>query len=281
MTSFYNDLKELRQGQKIELSEVANRTKINIQYLEALEKGDFSFLPLVYVRLFLRAYAVEIGADKDDILNQLEIHLENSGEGTLPKNQPATEEAGPAKFRLVDEDDEIDEDHEIRESTPFQMRASLVKVAVLLIVVFFAVYIVRRIVTEAPVPAEGEITVAEEVKAAEGRITDRFLLANYNPDRRVDELLLPAPFSLTLSSRSTIWYEYIMDGSNPVSGTVPPGDEIVLEFESFISIRIEKSSEVQLKLNDASVSLDPLPNPTDVFYRVGMGQLTVISYTPR
>ena len=111
MTSFYNDLKELRQGQKIELSEVANRTKINIQYLEALEKGDFSFLPLVYVRLFLRAYAVEIGADKDDILNQLEIHLENSGEGTLPKNQPATEEAGPAKFRLVDEDDEIDEDH--------------------------------------------------------------------------------------------------------------------------------------------------------------------------
>lgn len=236
---------------------------------------------MVYVRLFLRAYAVEIGADKDDILNQLEIHLANSGDGTPAEEKRPVEEAGPAKFRLVEEEDETDDDDEIGEGTPYQLRASLIKVAVLLAVVFFAVFIVRRIVTEAPAPAEQEAAAVEEVKAPEERITDRFLLTNYNSNRRVDELLLPAPFSLTLSSVTPIWYEYIIDGSEPVSRTVSPGDEIVLDFDSFISIRIEKSSEVSLNLNDAPIGLDSLSNPADVFYRVGTGELTVIGYTPR
>ena len=277
MISFYTELRELRQKQDIELSEVANRTKINIQYLEAMEQGDFSFLPTVYVRLFLRAYAVEIGADKDEILNQLEIHLANTGEGSPQEASLTVEETVPA----MNDEDEMEEDHELKGRTPFQMQAPIGKLVALLIVVVFAVYIIRSIVTDVPAPAEEKTTVIEQAESAEERITDRFLQANYSQNSRVDELLLPAPFSLTLSTLSPIWYEYIIDGSEPASGTVSPGDEFVLKFESFVSIRIEKSSEVQLNLNDAPIGLDSLPNPTDVFYRVGTGQLTIISYIPR
>ena len=277
MISFYTELRELRQKQDIELSEVANRTKINIQYLEAMEQGDFSFLPTVYVRLFLRAYAVEIGADKDEILNQLEIHLANTGEGSPQEASLTVEETVPA----MNDEDEMEEDHELKGRTPFQMQAPIGKLVALLIVVVFAVYIIRSIVTDVPAPAEEKTTVIEQAESAEERITDRFLLANYSQNRRVDELLLPAPFSLTLSTLSPIWYEYIIDGSEPASGTVSPGDEFVLKFESFVSIRIEKSSEVQLNLNDAPIGLDSLPNPTEVSYRVGTGQLTITSYIPR
>ncbi|MFQ6674507.1 MAG: helix-turn-helix domain-containing protein, partial [Fidelibacterota bacterium] len=103
MLPFYTELKNLREKQGIDLQEVANRTKINMSYLEDVEKGDFSFLLHVYVRLFLRAYAVEIGADPDDALNQLEIHLSNTGESPPPQKSTVEETV-----------EELEEDHEKR-----------------------------------------------------------------------------------------------------------------------------------------------------------------------
>ena len=64
-TLFFEELKKLRISQDIELSEISNRTKINLEYLESIEKGSFDFLPYIYVRLFLKAYCSEIGSDID------------------------------------------------------------------------------------------------------------------------------------------------------------------------------------------------------------------------
>ncbi len=61
MAQFYKELKELRESQEISLEEIQDRTKINFKYLEAIEQGDFKILPVPYLRLFLRAYAEEIG----------------------------------------------------------------------------------------------------------------------------------------------------------------------------------------------------------------------------
>ena len=71
---FFEELKKLRIERDIELSEVSTRTKISLEYLEAMESGDFTFLPYVYIRLFLKAYTVEIGAETEGILQQLD-HL--------------------------------------------------------------------------------------------------------------------------------------------------------------------------------------------------------------
>ena len=61
--TFYKQLQSKRKAQKISLKEISDRTKIGIIFLDAIEKGDFSKLPQVYLRLFLRSYATEIGAD--------------------------------------------------------------------------------------------------------------------------------------------------------------------------------------------------------------------------
>jgi len=63
VAQFYKELKELRESRKISLEEISERTKINIQYLQAIESGDFSDMETPYLRLFLRAYAEEIGGD--------------------------------------------------------------------------------------------------------------------------------------------------------------------------------------------------------------------------
>jgi|GEM_PF-2458868 len=73
--TFYHALKQLRVAQGISLEDISAKTKINIRFLEALERGSLEILPKTYMRLFLRSYCKEIGADVKEALQQIEEHL--------------------------------------------------------------------------------------------------------------------------------------------------------------------------------------------------------------
>ena len=72
MAQFYKELKELRVSKEISLEDLEAKTKINIKYLEAIESGNFEVLPTPYLRLFIRAYALEIGGESERALEQLD-----------------------------------------------------------------------------------------------------------------------------------------------------------------------------------------------------------------
>ena len=132
--TFYGDLKKIRREKEIDLGEVANRTKINQAYLESIEKGDYTFLPHVYVRLFLRAYTVEIGADPDEAVNQLEIYLDK-------------EQISPPEQLSIDDtmgDDHL-KDYQEPSKSPLQSRYDIIKVVILVAVFIFAIYIIKQI----------------------------------------------------------------------------------------------------------------------------------------
>lgn len=75
MDNFFEKYKKLREDQKIDLTDIENRTKINIKYLAALEVGNFDLIQEPYTRLFLRAYINEIGADPDEAISELTEYL--------------------------------------------------------------------------------------------------------------------------------------------------------------------------------------------------------------
>ena len=53
-----NLLKERRQERNLTLKQISEATKIRSEYLEALEKGDYSVFPSeVYIKGFLKNYA--------------------------------------------------------------------------------------------------------------------------------------------------------------------------------------------------------------------------------
>ena len=72
--SFFDVLKSKRESQNIEISEICEFTKIQPRYIEAIEQGDFTVLPNVYIRLFLKSYANFIGADSAKALKDYELH---------------------------------------------------------------------------------------------------------------------------------------------------------------------------------------------------------------
>jgi cytoskeletal protein RodZ len=70
MSTFGEELRRERKLRRIALREVAEATKINLRYLEALERNEFQHLPGgVFNRGFVRAYAQYIGVDPDAMVN--------------------------------------------------------------------------------------------------------------------------------------------------------------------------------------------------------------------
>jgi transcriptional regulator with XRE-family HTH domain len=61
---FAEELKTLRETKDLTLQQVAVKTKIDYKFLEAMESGDFEFLPELYVKAFLKEYLRILGADE-------------------------------------------------------------------------------------------------------------------------------------------------------------------------------------------------------------------------
>lgn len=70
MSSFGEELKRERELREITLREISEATKINLRYLDALERNEFERLPGgVFNKGFVRAYAEYIGIDPETMVN--------------------------------------------------------------------------------------------------------------------------------------------------------------------------------------------------------------------
>jgi len=261
---FYTELKNIRNKQEIDLSEVANRTKINIKYLEAIESGDFSFLTIVYVRLFLRAYALEIGADPEDALKQLDIHLAKTEDISLP--QPITLEE-PHK-------ENEDEDLEPARKTPFRIRSDLLKVVILIALVLFAIFVIRKIISEEP----AESNVIEQTQPS-SLMTNNQASSNYTTQSEIKNLPLEAPYFFLLKAFAPVSYEYSIDESESFSDILSLGEVDSISFLSGFFLRIDQASRIELKINDSLISFNSVPYPVNVDYQSENNVLTVTNFS--
>ena len=263
---FFEELKKLRVERDIELSEVSTRTKISLEYLEAMESGDFTFLPYIYIRLFLKAYTVEIGAETEEVLQQLD-HL-------MDKETP-TNDLPPSEDD--EESEELPEDGLVQSLLPTavgDIPSSAVKVGVLIIVVFFGVWVVRQITNDEPEMGTPFIVAS--------KITDQDLNAGFIPTDVDQELNLEAPYRLALSSTRETWYEFESDYSgNIISASLLNGNDITMSFNEYLYLRLERTADVTVILNGTEVFLQDAPYPTDIIYDGQRKQLTIRSYTPR
>ena len=78
--AFHEDLRNHRLKKGLILEEISEDTKINIRILQALEQGDYHILPVPYIRLFMKAYALAIDFPVEDVLRGLENELKLTGE---------------------------------------------------------------------------------------------------------------------------------------------------------------------------------------------------------
>ena len=90
LKSFANELKKTREEAGITLEGVSAKTRIDIKFLKALERGDVHFLPELYVKAFVKQYAKVIGLDADETLQRFLLAKDGK---TLPGKEDETIES--------------------------------------------------------------------------------------------------------------------------------------------------------------------------------------------
>lgn len=97
-------LRDAREAQDLKLSDIAQRTRIPLRHLEAVEDGNFSALPsATYAMGFGRAYARAIGVDETEVARTLRAELDATYQRREPLQdlEPISMRRGPSTGVVV------------------------------------------------------------------------------------------------------------------------------------------------------------------------------------
>lgn len=75
LDKFAEHLRKARLKKGESLQQIAAKTRIDIKFLEAIDSGNFGFLPDLYVKAFIKQYAKEIDLDEQETIKKYEDAL--------------------------------------------------------------------------------------------------------------------------------------------------------------------------------------------------------------
>ena len=82
-------LRDARLALKLELADIAQRTRVPLRHLQAIEDGDYSGLPTpTYAVGFARAYARTVGVDEVEVAREVRGDSEANVAARRPEYQP-------------------------------------------------------------------------------------------------------------------------------------------------------------------------------------------------
>ena len=274
MSDLHKKLKALRREQKIDLAEIEKRTKINLEFLKAIESGKFEVLPSTYIRLFLKAYCIEIGADPVDALRQMNILLGDEEPEALPI---------AAKEIPVEENGESDEGTETiaMDHPPHEMRSDWVKGAAMIILLIFSIYIIKQIVSEQPPQVSGNNAVVESTVEP---ITDIELINDFVIDKtNTGSLDVDPPYLAKIVSRKAqVWFRTETDSALPIENILHNGQQDNFRFVERFDILINPTTNVDLYWSGQLVPyLESTPHPAKITLDGSAKTVTVQHYVPQ
>ena len=240
MSNLHKKLKSLRRERKIDLEAIEKRTKIDIKYLKAIENGKFEILPSTYIRLFLKAYCVEIGADPIDALYQLD-ELINNGK----KSNNSYEEILP----IIDINEDIDESSKIESSkNPYQKKSEWLKGFSMILLLLFSIYIIKKIVS-----SDENLSVAKNINETSNLnpITDFELINDFIIDKtNSGSLDVNPPYMVKIISRKDdIWMRTETDSSLPIENILNSSNQDNFSFVKRFELLVNPAKDIDIFWN--------------------------------
>ena len=274
MSDLHKKLKALRREQKIDLAAIEKRTKINLEYLKAIESGKFEVLPSTYIRLFLKAYCVEIGADPVDAMRQMDILLGVEDSETIP---------------IPEVEIPVEENGEPNENTgtiamdlhPHERRSDWVKGVTMIVVLIFSIYIVKQIVSNKPSQVFDNNAVLEQTVEL---ITDFELINDYVLDKtNTGSLEVNPPYQAKIVARKAqVWFRTETDSALPIENILHKEQQDYFRFVRRFDILINPTNNVDLYWSGQRVPyLESTPHPAKITLDGTAKTVTVQHYVPQ
>ena len=269
MNDLHKKLKSLRRERKIDLEAIEKRTKIDIKYLKAIENGKFEILPSTYIRLFLKAYCVEIGADPIDALYQLD-ELINNGK----KSNKSDEEILP----IIDVNEDVDESSKIESSkNPYQKKSEWLKGFSMILLLLFSIYIIKKIVS-----SDENLSVAKNINETSNLnpITDFELINDFIIDKtNSGSLDVDPPYMVKIISRKDdIWMRTETDSSLPIENILNSSKQDNFSFVKRFELLVNPAKNIDIFWNGQLIPyLESTKNPAKINLN-GINRTITIQY---
>lgn len=276
MKPFYEELKALREKKEIELDQIQGRTKIDRHFLEAIEEGNFGILPPTYIKLFLRAYVIEIGGDPVEALAQLDHFLNQKPVAVKKAEQTEPDET----------DEEMDShgsekiDSNIFSFTNKTLRSKIVQGILLLILWFFIIYIIKQISNDDNgVSEKTRINPTEQIIGSivsEETISTDFVVLS----SREEVIDSEAPFSVKIVTTEALGYRVTSDTAAVENVFLPSGDQKTYRFIERLNLLLNQSTGVNIFINGRAIPRMNLQNePVRVNFSTEPLRVSIKHYT--
>jgi cytoskeletal protein RodZ len=255
LDKFAEELKNAREKSGVTLQQMAAKTRIDIKFLEAIDQGNFSFLPELYVKAFLKEYAKTIGINEEETAKKYdaakigvlpdEVEKEKEDSTELPSKQAEKKSHAPKQTVRTYVDPSTTQQKPgggQDQKTTMIMIASVLAVVALTIILYLTVFQKSSdiIVEEKPyneVIQNSQPRFSEEKNKNEETttpvITDSLLLKFTNVD-----------------STDTSWIYVIMDNKTSEEFLLFPRRFKTLKAASDFEFTLGNSGVVRLQLDD-------------------------------
>lgn len=255
---FYKELQEKRKELGLTLEQVSQKIKINPDILDKIEKGEFSALPDLYIRLFIKSYALEMGFDPEEFLRKYE---EEFGSKKHDVKQNIIKSEKPAK-------------PEKPVATNFSDRNKLITFIATIAVLLFVIVILKQVLSEKEPPAVSPVhqrimgrdtTIRETPQPKEeSPVREEPVSAPVENEITTETALVDttALIDLKMEINDTCWVKIVIDESDTSEAIFRPGTTRQWKASRVFDLRVGRPEVVKLFINDVEVdSIDTSKAP--------------------
>lgn len=281
------ELKEARIKNNLTIKQLSAKTRIDLKFLEAMEEGNFSFLPDLYVKAFVKEYASFTGLNPEIILKKYEAAIEGqpyediseeqlSNDTEVQKDESGSEEKTSGK-KEGDTGENEEKSREVKHSAhqskaiysqppAFDSTApkrsdllppnknSIIIGAIVgsLIILFGIIYLVFF-------NKSNEIVVSE--KPYDEVVTESKARYEEVPGNKADSLqgntVSADSLNLLIQTTDTSWVKLILDNTTEEEFILFPNSQKSIKAANNFKITFGRSSAIKLQLNNKPLDFNP------------------------
>ncbi len=280
LKKFAEELKTAREEKGISIKDLHANTKIDVKFLEALENGNYSILPEVYIRAFIREFANEVDLDVEETLRKYELAKEGVNYGS--QEEVKEEKTENLKGAETDEKNFGEEIHDAEQNSSEKKQNALfiyggIGIAVLAIILIFVfsgngedeiivenkyqTQTVKQEINIPQEPAHKEIKSTTEQNKAKINANEHTVKNNEikNAIKQETEAAqqmpqVPVnPFSLKLMGTDTVWVRAQIDFDKTEEFMLYPEIGRTIQADRIVNLLIGNSGGIEIYIDGEKI----------------------------
>ncbi len=289
LKKFAAELKKTREKNKLTIDQIFTKTRIDKKFLNAIEEGNFSILPEVYIRAFIKEYSKTIGLDPDEVLKKFELAQRNEDYSVAEVDEIVSEKKEKTQIEKAI-NSAVKEDLETEKPVLETSSNKTVYYALVGFILLLSIFLIYKtflseekngIVTEKPfeeivASQKNNNSSTERKEKKESKIKSKSIITPKKRDVETSQVKksdlksinlsgnsnntnLAYPVNLTIIGTDQSWMRIVTDDANTTEFIIQNNMKKVFGAKSKIYLHIGNSGGVKLQLNGKELNFRGSP----------------------